>query len=58
MARGLVEVARGDWEGGNVMVRLDIRGAEDTAWWNRMFNGTRIGETEVVSYDEVLRRFE
>jgi hypothetical protein len=60
MARGLVEEASGDWRGAGTYVRLDIRHAPETAWVNATHpDGTTMAAPkEVISYDEVLKRFE
>jgi hypothetical protein len=57
-ARGLVEEAPGDWRGAGAYVRLDIaHSPPETAWFSAIYNGAEMPR-EVLTYDEVIARFE
>lgn len=52
-ARGMKEVAPGDWEGRGDTVRLDLREGPELAWLNPAGDSRK----EKVSYDDVIRLF-
>jgi hypothetical protein len=57
-ARGLRERRSGDWLGAGAYVRLDIRYHPGCAWYSRVYNGLIMPSTELLTYDEVIARFE